>query len=128
MINPNLADKLQQLTLKAVAEVTSDTNGTGVDLLDYEGPIKILLDSGAGTGNADNTLDCKIQDSADNSSFADVSGATFTQVDDTAGGSRQAMSLNTNSLKRYIRLVMDVEGTTPSFLVSCQAVAMKKYG
>ena len=66
-----------------VADVrTSSANGTGVDIQDYIGKLKLVLDSEEGTGNADNTLDVKIQHSdASGSGYTDITGAAFTQVD-----------------------------------------------
>ena len=121
----NLGDVLQTLTLIPAAAVTGDGNGTGVDLQSYAGEICLILNSAAGTGNADNTLDIKIQESADNSSFTDVSGAAFTQV--TTAASVQKLSLNKDELKRYIRAVKDVGGTSPSFICGLVGVAVAKY-
>lgn len=126
MIN-NLGDVLQAIRLLPAAAIIADGNGTGVDLLAYSGEMCAILDSAEGTGNADNTLDVKLQDSADNSSFADVSGLAFSQVDDTAGGSIQKLSFNKDELRRYVRAVADVGGTTPSFVASCSLVGVKKY-
>ena len=68
---------------------TAAATGTGVDLKDY----------GTGTG----TLDGKIQDSANNSSFADVSGLTFTQSTTTAD--IQSLVVQSKQVRRYIRYV-----------------------
>jgi hypothetical protein len=58
------------------------------------------------------TLDFKIQDSADNSSFADM-GVTFTQI--TATAARQQKEFKTRKGRGYIRCVATVGGTSPSF-------------
>jgi hypothetical protein len=126
MIPTNLGDKLQVMRLIPAAAITADGNGTGVDLQEYSGEMCAILDSAAGTGDPDNTLDVKLQDSADNSSFADVSGLVFTQVTDTAG--IQKLSFNKDEVRRYVRAVKDVGGTTPSFVASCSLVGLKKYG
>ncbi len=85
---------------------TAAATGTGVDLKDYEGPVLIVQNHGTGTG----TLDGKIQDSADNSSFADVTGATFTQSTTTAD--IQALVVQSKQVRRYIKYVGTV-GTGP---------------
>ena len=59
---------------------TAAATSSAVDTNDYEGGVIVIQNKGAGTG----TLDGKIQDSADNSSFADVSGLTFSQSTTTA--------------------------------------------
>ena len=78
---------------------TAAATGTGVDLQDYEGPVVIVQNHGTSTG----TLDGKIQDSADNSSFADVSGATFTQSTTTADV--KTLVLQSKHVRRYIKYV-----------------------
>ena len=85
---------------------TAAATGTGVDLKDYEGPVLIVQNHGTSTG----TLDGKIQDSADNSSFADVAGATFTQSTTTAD--IQALVVQSKQVRRYIKYVGTV-GTGP---------------
>jgi len=95
------------------ARRTASGNGSGVDVRDYVGAAKVVLISSAG-GGATPTLDVKIQDSDDNSTFADVSGAAFTQVTDAAA-SLQELHLNLDSVKRYIRAVATIAGTTPTF-------------
>jgi hypothetical protein len=78
---------------------TAAATGSGVDLKDYEGPVLIVQNHGTGTG----TLDGKIQDSADNSSFADVSGLTFTQSTTTAD--IQSLVVQSKQVRRYIKYV-----------------------
>lgn len=86
---------------------TAAATGTGVDLLDYDGPILITQNHGLSTG----TLDGKIQDSADNSAFADiVPAAAFAQETTTVG--IQKLALQAHQIRRYIRYVGTV-GTGP---------------
>lgn len=89
----------------AAARANGTVNGTAVDRSEYHGRAKAVLKSGAGTGTTP-TLDVKVQDSEDNSTWTDVSGATFTQV--TTVASVQSIALNLQGVARYIRLV----GTT----------------
>ena len=73
-------------------------NSAAVDLRDYEGPVAIVQNKGAGTG----TLDGKIQDSDDGSTaWADVAGATFTQAG--VGVDVQKLVLQSKSTRRFIR-------------------------
>jgi hypothetical protein len=78
---------------------TAAATGVGVDLLDYEGPVVIVQNHGVSTG----TLDGKIQDSADNSSFADVVGAVFTQSTTTAD--TKSLVIQSKQVRRYIKYV-----------------------
>lgn len=95
----NFADAATVVHLSASASQASTVTGSGVDLLDYDGPVLITQSHGTGTG----TLDGKIQDSADNSSFADVSGLTFTQSTTTADVKK--LVVNPKIVRRYIRYV-----------------------
>lgn len=104
---------------------TSSANGTGVDIADYEGNAAVVLDSAAGTGTSP-TLDVKIQDSDDNSTFADVVGATFTQVTGAAA-SQQKKVIALDKTRKYIRAVATIGGTTPSFTFSVNILGVKKY-
>lgn len=97
---------------------TAAATSSGVDLTGYEGDVSIIVSTGAITG----TLDGKIQDSADNSSFADVSGLTFSQV--TAANKIAALTVNVGQVRRYIKYVGTV-GTGP-VLISVQLAGVKK--
>jgi hypothetical protein len=97
---------------------TAAATGTGVDLQDYEGPVVITQHHGLSTG----TLDGKIQDSADNSSFADVSGLTFTQETTTVGV--QKLVVQSKQVRRYIKYVGTV--TTGPQIVGVSMAGVKK--
>mgnify|MGYP001573032664 FL=1 len=100
-------------TIRAVT-ATATATCTGVDTLGYNSAA-VALEVGVVSGTSP-TLDVKIQDSADNSTFADVTGLTFTQV--TATGNSQILrvdGLNTSTRRRYLRAVGTIAGTTPSF-------------
>ena len=104
---------LSKFTLRP-QRATSTQNGTGVDTLGYNSA-SVALEVGTVSGTTP-TLDVKIQDSADNSAFADVTGLTFTQV--TASNNSQVLrieGLNTTTRRRYLRAVGTIAGTSPSF-------------
>jgi hypothetical protein len=74
----NLKDipSLHSLSLIACAAYTASTNGSSVDLRggplgNFTGQMKIMLDSGAGTGTTP-TLQVTLQDSPDNSTWTNV--------------------------------------------------------
>jgi hypothetical protein len=70
-------------------------------------------------------MDVKIQDSADNSTFADVSGYTLTQV--TTTDSLQSLSIDKRLVRRYVRAVFTIGGTSsPSFPCSAVIVPYKQ--
>ena len=119
-----LQDVAGQLTLTNVlptAARTATANGTGFDAQTLRGRGLLILDSAAGTGTSP-TLDVTIEDSADNSAYAAVSGLAFTRVINAA--SRQSLSINLDGTRRYIRAVSTIGGTTPSFTFSVNLVSL----
>jgi hypothetical protein len=114
------------LVLAAAARRTSTLTGTGIDALHYEGVTLVVLNASAGTGTTP-TLDVKLQHSDDNSTFADVTGAAFTQVTSDAGTAGvQVMRVNVSDLRRYLRVIGTIAGTTPSFDFGVEFVGIKK--
>jgi hypothetical protein len=113
-----MLDPKNELTISELVSCdvrTSTLTGTAFDLKDYIGNVAITLISDQGTGNANNTLDCKIQSSSTSGgSYADVSGATFTQVTGSAGNT-ETISVDTRSCSRYIKLIGTMGGTSPSY-------------
>jgi hypothetical protein len=101
--------------------ITSSTNGTGVDLLAGDGSCFALQLVGAVSGTTP-TLAGKIQESPDNSTWADIPNATFSSV--TASNSYQAVSFERT--QRYLRYVSTVGGTTPSYAVAVVIGEQKK--
>ena len=119
-------DKLQLTNLHATAARTATGNGTAVDLQARDGDLYLVLDSAAGTGTTP-TLDIKVQSSdTSGGTYADITGATFTQVTTTA--SQQAIVISKDEVRRWIRVVYTVSGTTPSFTFSVNALGVNKYG
>jgi hypothetical protein len=116
-MNPN--QEYTAVSLAVAGAITTTGNQTGVDILNFDGHGMVILNSAAGTGTTP-TLDVKLQDSADNSSFADVSGAAFTQV--TGAASFQTIDVDLSAIRRYVRVVDTVSGTTPSFARSVSLV------
>ena len=104
--------------------VTATGNETGVDLLDYEGDITMILDAEAGGSGV--TYAVKVQYSSDNSTFADVTGAAFTTT--TANTALvETLTVNTDEIKRYARVAITVAGGTGAGAVSVTALGRKKY-
>lgn len=110
---------------------TATANGTGLDMTTTvtgqhkpfitEKEYKAIVSAGAVSGTTP-TLDLKIQESDDNSVWADISGATFTQL--TAVGREE---IHFKSIKRYIRAVATIAGTTPSFTFSVILLGCERY-
>ena len=120
-------DKLiPALSFHPTAAKTTTFNGTAVDVQAYDGDLVFILDSAAGTGTTP-TLDVKLQSSdTSGGSYADITGAVFTQVTTTA--SQQAIVVSKDENRRWFRIVGTISGTTPSFTFSVNAIGVKKYG
>ena len=117
-------DKLQHFTLLATTTITATGDQTGVDLAGYEGDVQIILTGTAAGADADLTF--RIEESADNSTFTAATGGTFTAIGNAAY--QEVITLNSNDLKRYIRLSCTAETGTASSAVTCLGFGLKKYG
>ncbi|MGV9803924.1 hypothetical protein ACWDTP_38415 [Mycobacterium sp. NPDC003449] len=104
----------RQLTA-GVRTDTAATNGGSVDTLaaaNFGAQAYLQVMSFTGT---DATV--KIQDSADGTTFADVTGLAFTQV--TAGPATQRIAIsNTATVRRYVRAITVTTGGFTSFAFS----------
>lgn len=90
---------------------TAATNGTGIDTtasLSFGGQAYLQVFAFTGTD-----VTVKIQDSADNVSFADVAGLGFTQIT-TAPVSERISIANTSTIRRYIRAATVTTGGVTS--------------
>jgi hypothetical protein len=127
----HLLNALAQATgveLAPAASRTSTLTGTGIDVLEYEGVALVLLNASAGTGTSP-TLDVKLQHSDDDSTYEDVNSGAFSQVTDAAETAGvKVMKLNVSDLKRYLRVVGTIAGTTPSFDFGVEFVGITKAG
>ena len=124
VIQQNL-DKLTVVAGKATGAVTSTATSSHIDLLEYDGDVLLVLDCAAGTGTSP-TLDIKLTECATTGgTYTDLSGATFTQVTDSA--SMQTLVINKDSAERYIKIVQTITGSSPSFTFSVNLIGVKKY-
>jgi hypothetical protein len=125
MTSRNVPDRAAILDLVPNDVSTTTANSTGVDLLPYEGKMLCTLDAEAGGSGI--TYAVKLQDSADNSSFNDLSGAAFSTTGANAA-SVQKLAVNIDDARRYVRAVITVAGGTGAGAVSVKGVAFPKYG
>lgn len=117
-------EKLQHFTLLATTTITGTGNQTGVDLAGYEGDVQMILSGTAAGASADLTF--RIEESDDNSTFTAATGGTFTAIGNAAY--KEVKTLNSNDLKRYIRLSCTAETGSASSAVTCFGFGLKKYG
>lgn len=116
--------------IKAVASlrpqaITNETEGEWIDTKGYNSAVA-LLEVGAVSGNSP-TLDVKIQESADNSTWTDIPGAAFTQV--TVDDNSQVLRIEGlgTSRKRYLKAVATVGGSSPSFITVVEILLGRAY-
>ena len=122
----NLGDKTFVLSLLPSDVVTTTGLGSAVDLEDYEGEMAVVLDAEA--GGASITYAVKLQESdTSGGTYTDVTGGAFTI---TEGNTAlvEKISVNTNDMKRFVKLSITVTGGTGAGAVSVVALASKKYG
>lgn len=99
-------------SLAAATLVSANANRAAFDLLNYDGDLRLVLDSTATDGSGE-TLDVKIQHSDDGSTGWADSGVAFAQVTNAAA-SYQVVAAKAEQFKRYIRVVDTVAGTSPT--------------
>ena len=125
-INQLNLEKLDITAAVASASVTATATSGAIDLKEFDGDVLLVLNCAAGTGSSP-TLDIKVQDSDETGgTYGDLSGATFTQVTDSA--SVQTLEVNKDECKRFIKIVQTVGGSSPVFVYGISLIAAKKYG
>lgn len=119
-------------SLAAVLSRTSSSQGSGVDLRDYEGQACFVLSAGAATAGTNPTLDVTFEESDDDSTYSAVpyadfsEGAEMTQVTTTAG--MQIRHFDVTKRKRYVRAKWVIGGTSsPAFPFGVGFIGQKKY-
>jgi hypothetical protein len=118
-------DKLQHFTLLATTTITATGDQAAVDLAGYEGDVQIILSGTAAGAGADLTFRIEESD-ASGGTYTAATGGGFTVLGNTAY--KEVITLNSNDLKRYIRLSCTAETGTASSSVTCFGFGLKKYG
>lgn len=108
------------LLASASAASTAAATSAAFDLQQYEGPVLVLQNKGAGTG----TLDGKLQHSDDGATGWTDAGIAFAQAGATA--QLQARYFNASSTKRFVRYVGTI--ATGPHLLGVTLSGVKKYG
>lgn len=114
---------LTQTSVSGIAARTATVTATGVDISSYKGGVIVQQLVGVVSGTSP-TLDGKLQSSPDNSTWTDISGATFTQV--TATDSFQKIGVQVQAAAKYLRYVGTIAGTSPSFTMGVVLLGQKE--
>jgi hypothetical protein len=110
----SLSDNIKVMQSLVPAVRTASANGTGVDTMGYNTAVAVINAGDIDLASTDETYAFKVQDSADNSTFADVTGLTTTITADNEVKKIAINGLGT-SIRRYVRVVATLGGTTPSW-------------
>jgi hypothetical protein len=122
----NLGTKTTVLSLLPNDVVTATGTGSAVDLVDYEGDIAVVLDAEA--GGASITYAVKLTESdTSGGSYSDVTGGAFTTTSANTA-LVEKISVDTDGMKRYVKVSVTVAGGTGAGAVSVVALGSKKYG
>jgi len=128
----NLMNALSQVVSLLLAPPISRTatlTGVATDVLDYEGVGLVSLNAAAATAGTTPTLNVKLQhsDTTTTGDFVDVTGATFTVVTDVAGTAGvQLLKFNVSDVKRYIRVIGTIAGSSAAFDFTATFLGVKK--
>lgn len=117
-------NRFSSIGIAAAAALTVTGNGTGVDVSRFGGLGKFLLNSSA-MGGTTPTSTTKLQHSEDNATFVDVPNGAFAQV--TTAASHQELLVNLDQVKKYVRVVDTIAGTTPTVTRSVSLIAKLAY-
>lgn len=116
--------KLVPIALVPVSAPTGTQTGSPVDVSNYTGNAKLVLDCGAPA--AAETLDVKLQHSdTSGGTYTDV-GYAFTQVTNAGGASFQVLDIGVDGLKKFVRIVATKVGAT-ALLRSVQLIGNRSF-
>jgi len=117
----SLYDAVKFVASLVSATRTVDGDGAAVDTKGFNSAVAVIQAGDIDLANADETYAFKVQEGAlaDSSDMADVTGLTTTVTADSQTKLIRIEGLGTTR-KRYLRVVLDVGGTTPS--IPCSAV------
>ncbi len=120
------ADSQTITTVRPSALFTASANIDGVDLRDYVGKVALVVNVGVAHAGTSPTYDLYVQSSVNANGTGPVNAnVTLTQVANT--NSFQVLEIDTRSVRRYLRLVQTIGGSSsPNFPVSIALVGTKQ--
>lgn len=120
------AREMDLQVMEAAEQISAGGNGTGLDISGYIGTLAVHLNAENESGT-NPTLDVHIEESDDNSTYTDVTDGAFAQVTDAAAADEKLV-LDTRALKKYIRAVDALGGTSPVFNRAIALMGRKQVG
>lgn len=121
-MNKDLKSNVDIVESLAPASRTAAVNGTGVDLRGYSSAMAVIQAGAAGGTTPSFTF--KVQESDDDSTYADVAAADLDGGQPAAITAAQAaVRIGYKGAKRYARVIISaVSGTSPTLLCSAAIV------
>lgn len=123
MPDKDIANAYQTGTTVFPQKGTSTITGNSVDMQDCLPELTGYVscgDIGGGT-----TVDVKLEESADDDSWSDISSATFTQLTASSDNSTEVKTFFNRS-KRYVRATATYAGSSPDAFISVVVQCPKK--
>lgn len=102
--------KLTVLALAPASAPTGSSTGGAIDVSDFTGNAKLVLDCGAPA--AAETLDVKLQHCDTSGGVYTDSGLSFAQVTNAGGASVQVQDISVDGLKKFVKVVATKVGAT----------------
>lgn len=121
----NLGGRLTAILAIAAAAYTTEQTSAAIDLVDYDGEIKFLVNA-PNRASGDSLVVKLTECDTTGGSYTDVASGTIATVTDANGGILSA-NFDTNKLKRFVKVVATPNDTT-SGVYSVEAVAEKARG
>lgn len=118
-----------------IASYNASSNGSGVDISGYAEPVIAVLYRYKNTAGANPTFAISFEHSEDNTTFAAVPAAALTDADGAAAtfsaagttAGVQKLALRKQLLKKYLRVVYTIGGTSsPAFLANVVLAGAKR--
>lgn len=114
------------LALKAPSALTATDTAAAVDVSSLHGLADVIANSSA-TGGADHTSTVKLTHcDTSGGNYTDVANGAFAAVTNAAA-SCQKITINADSLKKYVKVVSTLAGTNPTVTNSVTISAAQNY-
>lgn len=115
------------VNLMAAARISATNTAAAVDIGDFTGNAKIILNSSVPEGAAQ-TSDVKLTHCATAGGTYTDTGISFAQVTTAGGASFQVLERNIDGLKQFVKVVSTLGGSSPVVTQSVSIVGKRANG
>ncbi|WP_290872024.1 hypothetical protein [Aquabacterium sp.] len=113
--------------LAAAKRITATDTSAAVDISDFTGVCRFVLNSSALEG-ASQTSDVKLQHCDTSGGTYVDSGISFAQITTAGGASFQDLLRSVDGLKKYVKVVNTLGGTSPAVTFALSVIGKKANG